>query len=74
MPKRGTLVRDTSRDRIGEVMAVGHHGRYYLRPLRGGCEWEVRPEFVEVLTPREALRAKLHEVNARSARRETRRW
>ncbi|GAB2577193.1 hypothetical protein GCM10027168_07670 [Streptomyces capparidis] len=56
-PERGALVLDTARGCVAEVMAVGHHGRLYLRPPRGGREWEAGPEGLRVLSGEEAARA-----------------
>ncbi|MFD5555019.1 hypothetical protein ACFWIA_14435 [Streptomyces sp. NPDC127068] len=47
-PKPGALVRDTQRDALGAFMGeVG--GRWLLRPLGGGREWEAEPSQVEAL-------------------------
>lgn len=64
-PKPGALVVDTTRDRVGTVMAL-QYGRLYLRPVGGGREWEVIPDKVRLATREEELHAKLKDVNARS--------
>ncbi|MFD7548664.1 hypothetical protein [Streptomyces sp. NPDC059816] len=47
-PQPGTLVRDTQRDTLGTFMGeVG--GRWLLRPLGGGLEWEAEPSQVEAM-------------------------
>lgn len=49
------LARDVRTDREGVVMArpdewwKGSHGRYWLRPVAGGTEWEVPKQFVQLL-------------------------
>jgi hypothetical protein len=40
--KLGALVRDTERNRVGEVRAL-LAGRVYLRPPGGGLEWDLEP-------------------------------
>lgn len=65
LPQPGTLVRDTARGRVGECMGKG--GPYVmLRPLGGGREWEVSPEYVEALSPEEVLSLKVKRANAQS--------
>ncbi|KJY42177.1 hypothetical protein VR41_08920 [Streptomyces sp. NRRL B-1568] len=47
-PLIGKVVRDTARDRLGQVMGrVGP--RYQLRPVKGGREWEAKPSDIEPL-------------------------
>ncbi|MGX2995611.1 hypothetical protein JNUCC64_15165 [Streptomyces sp. JNUCC 64] len=47
-PEPGVLVRDTRCDRVGTFMGeVG--GRWLLRPLGGGREWEAEPSGVEAV-------------------------
>ncbi|GGV15133.1 hypothetical protein [Streptomyces spectabilis] len=42
-PELHSTVFDTTMKRTGEVM--GFEGPYVqLRPLRGGCEWDAKPE------------------------------
>ena len=65
LPPPGTLVRDTARGRVGEYMGKG--GPYLLlRPVGGGREWEVSPEYVEPLSQEEALSVKVRVANAQS--------
>ncbi|MFE7278562.1 hypothetical protein [Streptomyces sp. NPDC057623] len=65
LPPAGALVRDTARGRVGEFM--GKQGPYFMvRPLGGGREWEVSPEYVEPLTPEEVLSVKVKRANAQS--------
>ncbi|MFI5579537.1 hypothetical protein ACIA8N_16355 [Streptomyces sp. NPDC051822] len=64
-PALGEIVRDTHLNRLGIVTdRLGPYLR--LRPLAGGREWDADPEDTEPLSPPEALRARLAEVNARS--------
>lgn len=59
---RGAYVVDTRTDVIGEVMAAAD-GVLWLRPPRGGREWEVPQDAVRPPTAAEALRAKLARAN-----------
>lgn len=64
-PAVGTTVRDTTRNRVGVVMA--HEGPYLqLRPLGGGREWDADAGRVQPLTRAELLSARVAETNARS--------
>ncbi|WJV46123.1 hypothetical protein [Streptomyces flavofungini] len=64
-PPPGTLVRDVSRDLIGEFRGEWC-GLWSLRPVTGGREWTVAPEDVEPATPAQELRAGTARANARS--------
>ncbi|WP_326698495.1 hypothetical protein OG909_14880 [Streptomyces sp. NBC_01754] len=65
IPELGTLMKDTSRDRIGEFRGLaGPH--WSLRPICGGPEWEVEPEHVRPADPIERLQAQNARCNARS--------
>lgn len=64
-PRIGSVARDLTRDRVGEVMDV-FNGRVYLRPLCGGREWEALTEHVRQLRAREELSVRLAAINARS--------
>ncbi|MET8829584.1 hypothetical protein ABZX40_27690 [Streptomyces sp. NPDC004610] len=66
VPEPGTIMVDTSQgDRVGEFRdAIGPY--WFLRPMRGGTEWEAEPEHVRPATPAERLRAETARVNARS--------
>ena len=62
---KGTLVHDKRRDRVGVVMDR-RHGRLQLRPAAGGCEWDARPEDVEIADRGDELRSRVAELNAAS--------
>ncbi|MEU9335173.1 hypothetical protein AB0D49_18675 [Streptomyces sp. NPDC048290] len=65
IPEIGAIMLDTARDRIGEFRGVA--GPYwFLRPMRGGIEWEANPEHVRPATPAERLHAETARANARS--------
>ncbi|MFE4667371.1 hypothetical protein ACFRI7_01090 [Streptomyces sp. NPDC056716] len=67
IPEPGTVVVDTSRDRIGEFRGVV--GPYWsLRPILGGTEWDADPARVRPASPAERLSAENARVNARSRR------
>ncbi|MFG2923848.1 hypothetical protein ACGFYA_20360 [Streptomyces sp. NPDC048305] len=64
-PGIGELARDTAKNKVGVLMgSVG--GRYLLRPLNGGCEWEVEPGAMGRLTASEALTERTRIENERS--------
>lgn len=64
-PARGAVVVDTRRDKVAEFQgAMG--GRWWLRPVRGGCEWSAAPVDVRPAQPAERLRADAARANARS--------
>ncbi|MFJ6987634.1 MULTISPECIES: hypothetical protein [unclassified Streptomyces] len=65
LPPAGARVRDTARNRVGEFMGKGA-AYCMLRPLGGGREWEVSPEYVEALSPEEVLSEKVKRGNAQS--------
>lgn len=54
----GELAKDTRSGQVGVVMG-DIAGRVMLRSLAGGKEWEVEPEKLGSLTPREELSARL---------------
>ncbi|MFJ3758870.1 hypothetical protein [Streptomyces sp. NPDC090080] len=57
-PGVGELAKDVAEKRIGVVMGeIG--GRVQMRPVRGGREWDAKPDDVVTLTPREELSARL---------------
>ncbi len=61
----GAVVVDEASGRVGRVMdRVG--GRIWLRPLRGGREWDADPARVRPATPAERLAAAVSAVNAAS--------
>jgi hypothetical protein len=49
LPTVGTVMIDVARSVIGEFRGEAG-GQYCLRPLGGGREWEVSPEYVRVAT------------------------
>ncbi|WP_416972504.1 hypothetical protein [Streptomyces sp. 4F14] len=54
MPQRGEIARDTRTNCVGKVTGnIG--GRVCLRPIRGGLEWEVPPNKIEILALSEGL-------------------
>ncbi|EGJ75910.1 hypothetical protein STTU_3121 [Streptomyces sp. Tu6071] len=64
-PERGALVVDVVRDQVAEFQgAMG--GKWWLRPVRGGCEWSVAPGDVRPASPEERLRGGTARANARS--------
>ncbi|MFB6814073.1 hypothetical protein ACFCV8_05970 [Streptomyces sp. NPDC056347] len=68
VPSPGVLFRDVGRGgRVGEFCGVV--GPYWsLRPVGGGVEWEVEPEWVRALTPGERLSVENALRNLRSSR------
>ncbi|MFE4663927.1 hypothetical protein ACFRI7_09565 [Streptomyces sp. NPDC056716] len=60
----GDLAFDTRTRTLGIVMDTG--SRYWLRPPRGGIEWEASPADVRPATVADQLRPALTEANARS--------
>ncbi|MFE0178462.1 hypothetical protein ACFWZ2_39755 [Streptomyces sp. NPDC059002] len=62
----GDTVRDTIHNRVGVVM--DHLGSYLqLRPVHGGCEWDVKPEHVRPVTQSDLLGDRIARANARSS-------
>ncbi|MER5207962.1 hypothetical protein [Streptomyces sp. NPDC002825] len=67
LPEVGDLVRDTATGRVGfYVESVS--GRFLIRAVQGGGEWEAEPVDVQPATPLHELRARTAEINARSRR------
>jgi len=64
-PKPNEIVRDAGTSRVGRIVGF-EAGRYYLRPLRGGLEWEVKPRDIQAMTREEVLSARVDAENARS--------
>ncbi|MFD8914831.1 hypothetical protein [Streptomyces sp. NPDC059575] len=55
-PGIGDLAKDTATNKVGILMdKVG--GRFLLRPVRGGKEWEAEPDKVEFPSASEKLQA-----------------
>ncbi|GAQ55237.1 hypothetical protein [Streptomyces acidiscabies] len=65
VPEIGTLYLDSVRGLVGEFRGTWA-GRWLLRPVRGGVEWEVEPGDVRALNAEQRLRAQVREANARS--------
>ncbi|MFJ9415594.1 MULTISPECIES: hypothetical protein [unclassified Streptomyces] len=65
IPAPGSYALDGRDGRIGKVM--GHEGPYVqLRPPGGGREWDCPPGALRPAEPRDALRAKVAELNQAS--------
>ncbi|WP_323372319.1 hypothetical protein [Streptomyces katsurahamanus] len=62
----GSLAYDIRMKRVGEVMEE-YGTRYMLRPVHGGCEWEVLRENIRPATTADQLSAALAERNANSS-------
>ena len=65
LPEVGALLLDVTRDQIGEFRGEWA-GKWSLRPVRDGIEWEVEPGDVRPVTARQRLRAEVGKANARS--------
>lgn len=61
-----TVVIDTRSNKVGEVRGM-EAGRYYVRPLCGGREWEVPQDKIRRMTPDEVMKARLDLKNRRSS-------
>ncbi|MFB7589283.1 hypothetical protein [Streptomyces sp. NPDC056169] len=67
LPEVGDLIRDAATGRVGfYVESVS--GRFLIRTVHGGAEWEADPADVQLATPLRELRARAAEINARSRR------
>ncbi|MBP0460878.1 hypothetical protein [Streptomyces montanisoli] len=64
-PDIGDLAKDSARKKVG-VLVDRVAGRYLMRPVAGGLEWEVEPGRIERLTAREELSARNEARNAAS--------
>jgi hypothetical protein len=64
-PATGTFLVDTARNVVGEFQEE-LRGRYYLRPIGGGREWEVSPEYTRRATDAERMQAAVRDRNDRS--------
>ncbi|MFJ8335432.1 hypothetical protein [Streptomyces sp. NPDC094437] len=64
-PAVGCLVHDLGRDVVAEFRAA-LFGRWYLRPVTGGVEWDVDPRTVRLASPEQRLRVELARANAQS--------
>ncbi|MCF3105494.1 hypothetical protein IPZ58_28455 [Streptomyces roseoverticillatus] len=67
VPAVGSMVLDTRRDRVGEVMQTTPSW-VYLRAFGGGREWVTALGDVEPVGVVERLRARVAEVNAERRR------
>ncbi|MFC9791341.1 hypothetical protein [Streptomyces sp. NPDC057695] len=67
LPEVGDLVRDTATGRVG-FYAGSDSGRWLIRAVHGGAEWEADPADIQAATPLRELRARAAEINARSRR------
>lgn len=56
LPAVGTVMVDKDRSRIGEFRG-SEGGRFQLRPIGGGREWDVSPECSREATEEERTRA-----------------
>ncbi|MFI2211969.1 hypothetical protein [Streptomyces sp. NPDC020141] len=59
----GVLAYDTRTRRVGEVMEE-YGTRYVLRPVHGGCEWDVPRELIRPATAADQPSPALAEINA----------
>jgi hypothetical protein len=57
------IVVDERTDKLGRVMAFTG-GRYHLRPLEGGTEWEAMTIDCRRATPMEEMHGKVYVANA----------
>ncbi|MEU2111484.1 hypothetical protein [Streptomyces sp. NPDC019507] len=58
----GQLGYDKKTDSVGEIMGF-EGGRYFLRPIGGGKEWQVAPEDLAEPDAQARLRARVSERN-----------
>lgn len=65
LPAVGTVMVDEARDRIGEFQDE-LRGRFHLRPIGGGLEWDASPDHVRPATDEERMRARVRHENHRS--------
>lgn len=63
-PRVGDTVRD-AKGRVGRVMGVVG-GRFQLRPLNGGLEWDTKADELTPAIQSDALSGAVSEVNSRS--------
>ncbi|MGW3323847.1 hypothetical protein [Streptomyces virginiae] len=61
----GSVMRDAKVDLIG-VVAGAADGKFQLRPLAGGLEWDVDPPDLKPVSPHEELKARLAVESERS--------
>ncbi|QDY77378.1 hypothetical protein [Streptomyces qinzhouensis] len=65
-PQIGETVRDTVGKRVGRVVDRTY-GRYWLRPLGGGIEWDVPAADLLPVTAADLLSTAVAEANERSS-------
>jgi len=65
VPKIGDLFLDSARELVGEFRGMWG-GKWALRPVKGGLEWEVDPKDARPLSPEQRLRTAVGQANARS--------
>jgi len=65
IPPVGALLMDVVRGQIGEFRGE-QFGRWSLRPVKGGVEWEVDPKDVQPLSDEQRLSLAVGQANARS--------
>ncbi|QNP71504.1 hypothetical protein IAG44_20100 [Streptomyces roseirectus] len=65
VPAIGALVRDAASDKVGEFRGTWA-GKWALRPIKGGVEWEADPRDVHAVTPEQRMHAEVGKANARS--------
>ncbi|MFE0421532.1 hypothetical protein [Streptomyces sp. NPDC058953] len=66
VPEIGGTARDAVRNKVGRVMDRTY-GRYWLRPIGGGIEWDVPTADLRPVTTAELLADAVAEVNQRSS-------
>ncbi|MEU3598914.1 hypothetical protein ABZ714_16280 [Streptomyces sp. NPDC006798] len=66
-PQIGGNARDATRDKVGRVMDRTY-GRYWLRPIGGGIEWDVPAADLRPVTTAELLAEAVAEANERSSK------
>ncbi|MFE0420919.1 hypothetical protein [Streptomyces sp. NPDC058953] len=67
MPEIGGNARDATRNKVGRVMDRTY-GRYWLRPIGGGIEWDVPVADLRPVTASDLLSEAVAEVNERSGK------
>ncbi|MFE3094360.1 hypothetical protein ACFXG1_11085 [Streptomyces sp. NPDC059248] len=66
-PTVGGTARDVVRKKVGRVMDRTY-GRYWLRPIGGGIEWDAPAADLRPVTTAELLADAVAEVNERSSK------
>ncbi|MBT2505549.1 hypothetical protein J7I98_06460 [Streptomyces sp. ISL-98] len=65
-PELGDLVHDSGMGKVGEFRGAWA-GKWLIRPVLGGTEWDAEPENVRPADQTERLSARTAQANARSA-------